>query len=240
MFQAGYVPSSSLDKDYPGDSSWRKKLDEADDEVDLRRFRPRKKGSDNLNSPEQDIDAAFSPQAPPSDSPDDQISRLEKRLKKNLPNDVRAALESELAALKRQRERPAQRDSPVAGGARRKIGASAPDQPESPPEEAPQKKYHNKAAPVNLHPKTITRMADWQNELDRRIREQEELNKASIGKSSSDPENPLESIQKAVETMVNGIASVLGLQGESNKNTREDSAKLERPVLPPQTFSRRL
>jgi hypothetical protein len=236
------VPSSSLDKDFPGDSSWRKKLDEGGENgADFQHFRLRKKGSETFLPSDHEIDAAFGPPVPQTGSPDDQVSRLEKRLKKNLPNEIRASLESELAALKRQRDKPNQKDSPVAGGARRKIGANGPDQPDSPGEDITTKKYYNKAAPVNMHPKTITRMADWQNELDRRIREQEELNKMqSPGKIQSDPENPLESIKQVVESMVNGLASALGLKEEPKIDAKNHDPKSERPVLPPQTFSRRL
>ena len=229
------VPSSSLDRDYPGDSSWRRKLDESEweDQSDFKRAYTKK----NLS----EFDASASPQPPLSSEPfDEQISRLEKKLKKNLPNEVRLSLESELAALKRQRDQPQCDVSP--GNARRKIGSNAPlgDGIDLPTEEVPKKKYYNKAAPVNLHPKTITRMADWQNELDRRIREQEELDKKNrFEKDSSDSSNPLESIQKAMEAVVNSIANVLGIKDEAVKND-DQAMPQDRPVLPPQTFSRRL
>jgi hypothetical protein len=236
MLKTGTVPSSSLDRDYPGDGSWRRKLDEGEDFNDITVSPAKRGGIDSQNSPESD---AFSPASRAPEPYEEQIVRLEKRLKKNLPSEVRLRVEAELAALRNQRGK---RDkSPVAvGGARRKIGDCAPgtDKPDLPSEKT--KKYYNKAAPVNLHPKTITRMADWQNELDKRMREQEELNKINASNARSTSENPLESFQKVVESVVNGIASALGMKEENSKKEERDVMPQARPVLPPQTFSRRL
>jgi hypothetical protein len=234
MLRVGSVPSSSLDKDYPGDGSWRRKLDEGEGFNDFTCSPAKMRGSDPQFSPESD---GFSPQAP--EPFEEQIIRLEKRLKKNLPNDVRLRIEDELAALRRHRDK---RDKfPVAvGGARRKIGDCAPgaDKPDLAPEKA--KKYFNKSAPVNLHPKTITRMADWQSELDKRMRDQEDLNKMNAANASNASDHPLESFQKVVESVVNGIASALGMKEEKSEKVERDELPQERPVLPPQTFSRRL
>jgi hypothetical protein len=234
--QLGSVPTSSLDKDYPGDGSWRRKLDEGEDFNDFN-LSPAKRGGPDFQT-FQEFDA-FSCASRAPEPFEEQITRLEKRLKKNLPSEIRLRVEAELAALRKQREKRDKSPVPV-GGARRKIGDCAPgtDKPDSSPEKT--KQYYNKAAPVNLHPKTITRMADWQNELDKRMREQEELNKMNFANASNTSDNPLESFQKAIESVVIGIASELGLKVDNSEKEERDELPQERPVLPPQTFSRRL
>jgi hypothetical protein len=230
----GLVPSSSLGNEYSGDASWRRKLDEGE-KIGDKIFSPATR-SDPDQCFFEPVDA-FSPTPEPFE---EQIIRLEKRLKKNLPSEVRFRVEEELVALRKQRAGCDK--SPVAvGGARRKLGECAPgtEKPDFPPEKT--KKYYNKAAPVNLHPKTITRMADWQHELDKRMREQEVLNKIHSANASKTSDNPLDSIQKAIESVVIGIASAFGMKEEdSDKALGEDRAHQVRPVLPPQTFSRRL
>ena len=236
MHRVGGVPSSSLDKDYPGDGSWRRKLDEGEVLNDFACSPAKKGGPDSQFLPESD---AFSPASRAPEPFEEQIIRLEKRLKKNIPSEIRLRVEAELTALRKQGDKCDK--SPVAvGGARRKIGDCAPgaDKPDPPSEKI--KKSFNKAAPVNLHPKTITRMADWQNELDKRLRDQEELNKIHSEKASNTSEDPLVSFQKVVESVVNGIASALGMKEGNSEKEERDVSPQERPLLPPQTFSRRL
>ena len=116
------------------------------------------------------------------------IFRLERKLKRNVPNDMRVALERQLKDLKYERDRPAARRSEISStkksalhtGARRKVGAVAfEDSPAPQADEGEQTtkktKKVNKAAPVIQHPQTMHRMQDWKAELDRRIREQQAL-----------------------------------------------------------------
>ena len=102
----------------------------------------------------------------------------------------------------------------------------------------------------------MARMQDWKGELERRIREQKELD-ASKGISSKEQplsplfglpflggelgggqayqDSPMGKIQEAVEGLVGGVAGVLGLG-----NAAKQDSLPEPSVLPPQTFSRRL
>jgi hypothetical protein len=126
--------------------------------------------------------------------------------------------------------------------ARRKIVAKLQDEQQETPEvDKPVKRYYNKAAPVNLHPKTITRMADWQLELDKRIKEQEDMNKRNLKGEESTFQNPFEPIQKVVESLVKGFGCTLGFQDQKSEfGDVEFEQSQKKYSLPPQTFSRRL
>lgn len=216
------------------------------------------------------------------------IFRLERKLKRNLPNDVRIVLENQLTSLKYERDHPgdsvstspaARRDqasatkkSALNTGARRKVGAvafedSTPTQTDAGKQTIKKTKRVNKAAPVIQHPQTMHRMQDWKAELDRRIREQQELDAqashsseasggllgssgrgsggsnqmleaiAAIGSELQPTDSPLASLGKAFTESLSSLTSLLGKDAESEE--QEDSAS-DVPALPPQTFSRRL
>jgi hypothetical protein len=206
------------------------------------------------------------------------IFRLERKLKRNLPNEMRFALESQLNDLKYERDRPAARQGEISStkksalhtGARRKVGAVAfedsPAQADAGEQTTKKTKKVNKAAPVIQHPQTMHRMQDWKAELDRRIREQQELDAqatdsgeagggglwgnsegrgsnqmldaiAAIGSELQPAHNPLASLGKAFTESLSNLTSLLGKDGDGEE---EEHRPLEVPALPPQTFSRRL
>lgn len=125
----------------------------------------------------------------------------------------------------------------------------------------------NKAAPVVEHPKTMGRMQDFKAELDRRIREQQAIDAQAIHaqaatKTDESPawlgggsnqmldafkvigselqpakDSTLGSLGKALSDSLSNLTSMLGPQ--SADQPRPESP-VHTPVLPAQTFSRRL
>ena len=257
----GVVPTSSLDAEYPGDASWRRKLD--DGGMERERISVEREGEVDDFFNESDVSTptnAHAPGIPQAGTLDERIGRLEKRLKKNLPNLVRTNLEAELETLKQARRSggtPRKQAHDVGakaagGGARRKPGTgNAPGDTIAARDDSPPKKhYQNKEAPRNLHPKTITRMADWQQELEKRIAEQEQLNKANLKDDSNHQPNhdPFQAIHQAlqglvdnsvVQDLVGNVTKALGI-GEQAAVSQEATHAQDAPILPAQTFSRRL
>jgi hypothetical protein len=213
------------------------------------------------------------------------IFKLERRLKRNLPNEMRRALESQLEDLQYERDHPeaceslseacrptspgpCMMKSALNTGARRKVVNVMFEEPASAdPDTGPGRKKTlkkvNKAAPVIQHPQTMHRMQDWKAELDRRIREQEEID-AEAGESKEgggwlgtggqanqildafkvigselqpDKDSPLSSLSRAVNDSFSKFTSLLGAdsQGQASPAPPRHSGP-----LPSQTFSRRL
>jgi hypothetical protein len=222
-------------------------------------------------------------------STEGRIFKLERRLKRNLPNHLRASLESQLKDLKYERDHPGEsvsgspaacranqeassaRKSALNTGARRKVGTVAFEEPHAHANTGDQVKKKtkkvNKAAPVIQHPQTMHRMQDWKAELDRRIREQQELDAQSSKGANQDgggwlgsggiggsnkmleamavigselqpaEDSPLLSLGKALSDSLSHLTSMLGQEAGDQE---QPPASTSPPALPPQTFSRRL
>jgi hypothetical protein len=112
---------------------------------------------------------------------DGRIFKLERRLKRNLPNDIRRMLSNQLKNLVDERDHPEEFKSPGAkksalntGGARRKVGAvsfgdALPENDNLEDDEVPadvkkKTKKINRAAPVIQHPHTMHRF-----DLDKKV-----------------------------------------------------------------------
>ena len=142
----------------------------------------------------------------------------------------------------RRDQASATKKSALNTGARRKVGAvafedSTPTQTDAGKQTIKKTKKVNKAAPVIQHPQTMHRMQDWKAELDRRIREQQELDAqashsseasggllgssgrgssnqmleaiAAIGSELQPTDSPLASLGKAFTESLSSLTSLL-------------------------------
>eukprot|EP00960_Hanusia_phi_P035415 751696-Hanusia_phi.AAC.5 len=169
------------------------------------------------------------------------IAKIERRLKKNIPNDERKKLEAEKESLlTRKKQETAPGETPNmparAGQIRRKVGSVA-----IPAEEVQEEKKsgRSKVAPAPpAHPKTMARMKDWKRELERRMLEQDQLDKP---KSKEDPnwfesmDGPVAQVVDFFQEFVDGMKKAIGMS-----ETQEEVPQSPPRALPEQTFSRRL
>ncbi|EKX47546.1 hypothetical protein GUITHDRAFT_106533 [Guillardia theta CCMP2712] len=169
------------------------------------------------------------------------IAKIERRLKKNIPNDERKKLEAEKESLLSRRNRgtaPGETPNMPArsGQVRRKVGNVAMHVEES--QEGKKDKRSKAAAAPPAHPKTMARMKDWKREIERRMIEQEQID-SSTTKEDSDwlkaVDGPVSQVVDFFNEFVDGMKQAIGMS-ERPQETQQSPPR----ALPEQTFSRRL